>query len=372
MFNEKFKKIYYNKIQELLGREIHPSKQQISIILKKKDFELEDIYSLIQASGNAELEKIIDEESIVRRKKKWNNELFLVPPLYVTDRCVNDCLYCPWRRSNPIQRKSLNSNELIQEIDFLIKQGYRTIELVGASDLTFTPQKIAEFISITKERLSEHGGGEVGLNFESASNEAYKLFVKSGLNFMVLWQETYNPKTYRELHPKATRKSDMAYRLNSFDRAICAGLKRVSLAFLGGLYNWKFEVLALFSHAEYLKETYGIDPFIVGTPRWKYAEGQKFIGDNNYTDDNWKFVASIYKLALPNTLPWFSTRENFDLSKEVIRGGGAIFTLDCSTAVGGYTLGDKFSQFPVCSKTISEGTKWLKSLGYKPKLHLPK
>jgi len=89
------------------------------------------------------------------------------------------------------------------------------------------------------------------------------------------------------------------------------------------------------------------------------------------TDDNWKFVASIYKLVLPNTLPWFSTRENFELSKKVIQGGGALFTLDCSTAVGGYTLSDKFSQFPVYSKGLSKGIKWLKSLGYNPEIHLP-
>lgn len=372
MFSKIFKEKYYPEIQKLLKKRSIPTEQQIKDILKKSKLKLEDIYLLIQTFDNPKLRNLVIKIASEKRKKLWQNRLFLVPPLYVTDKCINDCLYCPWRRSNPVQRRALNSEELKKEIDFLIKQGYRTIELVGASDPTFTADRTAEFINITKKKLDEVGGGEVGLNFESTLEESYKRFVKAGLHFMVLWQETYHPETYKKMHPANTKKANMDYRLDAFDRAIQGGLKRVGIAFLGRLYDWKFEVLALFTHARYLEETYGAPPFIIGTPRWRYAEGCAIKKDPyKYPDDSWLLVAAIYKLAFPKSLPWFSTREKFELSKEAAKGGGALFTLDCSTAVGGYTIKKDFPQFPVYSKNLSEGKKWLKSLGYKPEIHLP-
>lgn len=371
-FSKVFKGKYYPEIQNILKKKVVPTKQQIKNVFEKEKLDLYDIYLLIQTYDNPELRNLVIETATKKREKIWENRLFLVPPLYITDRCINDCLYCPWRKSNPIQRRALNKEELKKEIDFLIKQGYRTIELVGASDPTFTAEKTAEFINITKQKLDKVGGGEVGLNFESALKKDYELFVKSGLHFMVLWQETYHPETYKKLHPENTQKANMDYRLDAFDRTIQGGLKRVSIAFLGRLYDWKFEVLSLFTHGRYLEETYGNLPFIIGTPRWNYAKGSVIKKDRyEYPDNAWLLVAAIYKLAFPKSLPWFSTREKFELSKEAAKGGGALFTLDCSTAVGGYTLRKDFPQFPVYSKNLSQGKKWLKSLGYKPEIHLP-
>lgn len=345
------------------------SRRQVEEILAKGRLGLEDVHLLTRTHGNPELRDLVIQTAARKREELWGNRLFLVPPLYVTDRCVNDCRYCPWKRSNKVPRRALNAEQLEAEADFLINRGYRTIELVGASDPSFTPERIARSISITKRQLEEVGGGEVGLNFESAEEEDYMLFVKAGLHFMVLWQETYHPETYRKLHPADTRKADMDYRLDAYERAIKGGLKRVSLAFLGRLYDWRYEVLALFSHGRYLEETYGTTPFVIGTPRWQYATG--FESAYPYPDDAWLLAAAIYKLAFPKTLPWFSTRERFELSKEAAKGGGALFTLDCSTAVGGYTLRKDFPQFPVYSQGLAEGMRGLKSLGYRPEVRLP-
>ncbi len=372
MFSKIFKERYYSEIQNILKKRVVPTKQQIEKVLEKEKLDLDDIYLLVQTYDNPELRNLVIKTAIKKRETIWKNRLFLVPPLYVTDRCINDCFYCPWRKSSPMQRRALSKEELKKEIDFLINQGYRTIEIVGASDPTFTAEKIAEFINITKKKLNEVGGGKIGLNFESALKKDYKRFVKVGLHFMVLWQETYHPETYKKLHPKNTQKANMDYRLDAFDRAIQGGLKRVSIAFLGRLYDWKFEVLALFTHGSYLEKTYGIPPFIIGTPRWNYAQGCKIKkAPYEYSDEAFLLVAAIYKLAFPKSLPWFSTREKFELSKKSARGGGALFTLDCSTTVGGYTLRKDFPQFPVYSKDLSQGKEWLKSLDYKPEVHLP-
>ncbi len=161
MFSKIFREKYYPEIQGILEEKAVITEQQVIDILQKKDLELKDIYSLIQTYDNPKLRELIIKTASEKREKQWHNKLFLVPPLYVTDRCVNDCLYCPWRRSNIIQRRSLSEKQLESEIDFLIKQGYRTIELVGASDPTFTSEKTAKFISIVKQKLNEIGGGEV-------------------------------------------------------------------------------------------------------------------------------------------------------------------------------------------------------------------
>ncbi|MEK9129886.1 MAG: hypothetical protein AAB526_00575 [Patescibacteria group bacterium] len=161
MFSKIFREKYYPEIQGILEEKAVTTEQQVIDILQKRDLKLKDIYFLIQTYDNPKLRELIIKTASEKREKQWHNKLFLVPPLYVTDRCVNDCLYCPWRRSNIIQRRSLSEKQLESEIDFLIKQGYRTIELVGASDPTFTSEKTAKFISIVKQKLNEIGGGEV-------------------------------------------------------------------------------------------------------------------------------------------------------------------------------------------------------------------
>lgn len=371
MFSKIFKEKYYQEIQNLLKNNVNATNGQIKNILKKDKLELEDIYLLIQTYSNPKLRNFVMENAAKKREKLWKNRLFLVPPLYFTDKCVNGCLYCPWNRSNRIQRRALDIRELKNEIDFLINKGYRTIQLVGASDPDFSANKIAEYVNAAKKKLDKAGGGEVGLNFESAGKEDFKLFKEAGLDFATLWQETYHPETYKKMHPKS-RKADMGHRLDVFDRAIQSGVKRVGIAFLGRLYDWRYEVLALFAHGRYLEETYKISPFIIGTPRWVFAEGNAIEDEPyEYTDQAWLLAAAIYKLAFPKSLPWFSTRANFELNKKAAKGGGALFTLDCSTAVGGYTVKKEFPQFPVYSKSLDEGIKWLKKLGYKPEVHLP-
>lgn len=120
MFSKVFKEKYYPEIQKILKEKVVMTERQVSDILQKEKFELKDIYYLIQTYNNSNLRELIIKTASEKREKQWHNKLFLVPPLYVTDKCVNDCLYCPWRRSNVIKRRSLNEEQLSSEIDFLI------------------------------------------------------------------------------------------------------------------------------------------------------------------------------------------------------------------------------------------------------------
>ena len=369
MFSKTFKEEYYPQIQSLLEQKTRVDSSSIKKILKKDHLNLNDINNLIQSYPNQESRNLIIKTAAQKREKLWKNRLFLVPPLYVTDKCAKDCLYCPWRKSNKPQRRSLTTQELKKELNFLIDTGYNTIQLVGASDPSFSADKIAEYIKIAKEKLKDKKG-HIGINFESTDEKDYKLFINSGLDFASLWQETYHPKAFKKMHPKS-RKSNFDYRLDAFDRAFRSGLKKVGIAFLGRLYDWKFELLSLIAHGTYLKQKYKIDPFIIGTPRLINTDKIKINNPSNFSDDEWLFAVSILKLAFPRSLPWFSTRASFNLNKKAAQGGGALFTLDCSTAVGGYTIKKDFPQFPVYSKSLDKGIKWLKQQGYKPEFHLP-
>jgi len=363
-----FSKIFnQQETKDLLS--ISPAKT-VEEILKQSNFSLADAAVLIKVAKNNW--PLIIREAENRRQKQWAGKLFLVPPLYVTNFCADDCIYCGYRRSNRLQRQRLDQEDLLANVQFLISQGYRVIELVGATDRFYNPERTAEIIQLTKNELNKISGGWVGLNFFPFAKVAdYKILVQAGLDFIICWQETYDPQTYKQIHPKGP-KTDMNFRLNVFDRAIQGGVKNCCLAFLGGLYDWRYEVLSVITHGQYLEKIYGIPPFILGMPRYKGTGGDLLNGVqlSPYSNDDYLFVAAIYKLIFPNSLPWFSTREPFEFSAKAAKGGGALFTLDCSTSVGGY-IQNGTPQFPVYSKSATQGIGWLKKQGFKPLHELP-
>ena len=373
MFSERFPEVK-NNVLRLLTEGIELDESQVKQVALKSELSVEDAYVLTQCRTKDELRQLVIDTATERRKSMWNNRLFLVPPLYVSDRCADNCVYCPYRKDNKgIQRIILDEGTLLENVKFLSSQGYRVIELVAATDLTLNSKKTANWIRLVKEHLEGLGAGAVGLNFfPFASSDDYALIVESGLDFAVLWQETYDQDIYRTLHPGGTPKSDFHFRLNAFDRMMRGGLRRVGAAFLGGLGDWQYDLLMCISHGKYLEAEYGVPPYIIGTPRFKSSPGTSLQWDPRpLGDQDWLLMAAIYKLVFPKSLPWFSTREWFELSATAARGGGALFTLDCSTEVGGYTLDRGFAQFPVYSRSATKGIAWLKTLGFETSVMLP-
>jgi 2-iminoacetate synthase len=373
MFGERFRETREN-VLKLLAEHPEPDESQVKQLALKAELTVEDACMLAQCGTRDGLRQLVIDTAAERKKSIWNNRLFLVPPLYVSDRCADNCVYCPYRKDNrTIQRIILDEDTLIENVKLLSSQGYRVIELVAATDLTLNPKKTASWVRLVKEHLRSLGSGYVGLNFfPFATSSDYELVVEAGLDFAVLWQETYDPEIYKSMHPGGTPKSDMQFRLNAFDRMMQGGLERVGAAFLGGLGDWKYDLLMCVSHGKYLEAEYGHPPFIIGTPRFKSAPGTSFDWVvHPFGDQDWLLAAAIYKLVFPRSLPWFSTREWFELSAEAAKGGGALFTLDCSTEVGGYTLDRGFAQFPVYSRSVDRGTRWLESMGFDPQHALP-
>lgn len=343
---------------------------EISDLLQQDGFSLTDLAKLMKASP--ELRPAIITESVRRRRIRWQNRLFLMPPLYTSGGdpkhggCLDHCRYCPWRHGNVPQEQilRLGASEIEAETKNLVQRGYGDIELVAATDpLLRNAGNCAEQIRAAREG----GATNIGVNFfPLASTSDYEMLANSGCTFAIVWQELYRPDMYERMHPQGPKK-DMKYRLDAHDRALQGGIKTVGVAFLGCLDDTWPEALSTIVHARYLANEYGSN-IIFGMPRWKGNGGD--ITPVEYSDDDYIFVGALYSLAIPDSLVWFSTREDFGLSAEAAKGGGCLFTLDCSTKVG-YSNQEGSAQFPVHSMEIEQGIPWLEGLGFDTHIYLP-
>ena len=286
----------------------------------------------------------------LRKEALFCNDIFAVVPLYVTSICAEQCLYCNFRLGNKIQieRHRLSDHELLKETNFLIQQkGFRTIELVYSTDYNYRVDAVCRHIELVKKALEAFGGGLVGLNAEPFTDEEYRLLKSAGIDFIVLWQETYDADTYRQLHPGSSKKSNFEFRVDAYERMLTAGIEQIGLGVLSGLADWRRDWAMLFIHQEYLRKIYEIKSPIIGIPRLKPSEGA-IIKETSYIpkDDDLLLCMAIQCMFDPYSLPFVSTRENWDLCIKLSAGGGVLFTFNCSTIPGGYSLGRKGYQFP--------------------------
>ncbi len=343
----------------------------------KPSVDWSDPISLVANYADPEIRQVIIEKATQSRRQNWQDQLFLMPPFYISNDCMDQCLYCDYRKGQPPTASllTLEPEEVRARTKDLIKQGYSDIELVAATEKRFLKGEIAaEYITATRDAGASH----IGINFmPGPTEEYYQKIAEAGCSFVIVWQETYNPEVYTRMHPEGSPKHSMKYRLNAHDRAALGGIRTFGGAFLGRLpsTDWREESLMTLSHMQYLLETYNTDEspvrIIFGMPRWiRTSNIHLQENSSNYDDQAYQFVGALYSLFIPEGLVWFSTREEFELSAQAAKGGGCIFTLDCSTAVDGYRK-KGYAQFPVNSMKIDQGIPWLRNQGYNPRTSLP-
>jgi len=337
-----------------------PTRTQIedalSLAKERQPLGLEQVWCLLNLDLDAQrdaYETVLNLSSEMKASI-YKNKVFAIVPLYVTSICQESCIYCNYRARNKndqIERIRLTDDQLKQEAQFLIEdKGLRVIELVYATDPIVRVPQICEHVRIVHQLLDEVGGGMVGINAEPFDIDDYIKLKESGLNFVVLWQETYQREIYRHLHPGRTKKSNFEYRVDATERMILGGIRHIGLGVLSGLAPWRQDWLLLIAHERYLQERYGIKPLILGVPRLKPAPGAKlqwtpFIP----TDEEFLLAIAVHNITFPSSLPFINTREAWELCVKASAGGGALFTFDCKTIPGGYTLGATGCQFPTFS-----------------------
>lgn len=295
----------------------------------------------------------------------------IIVPQYQSSYCVDDCSYCGFKKSNRIiDRTRLSDEDFKKEIEILVDLGYRTIEFVYASDKYFNASRIAKRVEYVKNYgKKKQIDIRVGLNSEPLDFKGYKILYDAGLDFFVIWMETYNKDKYIYWHGKKTPKANFERRYNSYEIAIEAGLKNYGMGILFGLSKWQEDVNALIKHGRKLTQKYNVSPYIIGVPRIKRANC--VIIDNKFeqvTDENLKIAIEKYNEAFPEAMIFFNTRENFEFNVETCKEND-LFTIDCGTYPGAYLnpsiLKNDTEQFHTFQYNRGEVIKQLRNNGFK-------
>ena len=318
-----------------------------------------------------ELDRTIIARSAEIKADLYGGRVFVIVPIYVTSICEEQCLYCNFRGGNKgigVERRRLTDDELEQEAIYLVEEkGQRVLELVYAADPQMRVDAMCRHIELLHRVLHRHGGGLVGISAEALEESDYRRLVDAGLCWSVLWQESYDRVRYAELHPGKTKKANFDYRLDAYERMLAAGVEHVGVGVLSGLADWRQEWAMLMLHEEYLQQHYGGGATILGTPRLKLAPGA-LLQKSPYALTRQEFLATValHNIFSPTTAAFVSTREDWDVCVELARGGGCLFTLNCSTTPGGYSLQHDGCQFAAHSYDAPVYSKKLQAEGLAP------
>lgn len=292
----------------------------ISKSLDKQRLSLEETAVLVNASGTG-LGDEIREGAKELKKRVYGNRIVLFAPLYVGNRCINNCQYCGFRVSNTDAiRKTLSDNEIVREVEALEDNGQKRLILVYGEHPDYSPEYIAHTVKLVYGVKKGHGEiRRVNINAAPLDIEGFRTVGGAGIGTYQIFQETYHPEAYKLYHPSG-RKRDYDYRLTALDRAQEAGIDDVGIGALFGLYDWRFEVLGLVRHTNHLEACYNVGPHTISFPRIKDAV---YNIDHKYStsDEDFKRIVSTLRLAVPYTGLILTARENPETRKELMQYG---------------------------------------------------
>ncbi len=270
----------------------------------------------------------------------YGNRIVLFAPLYVSNLCANECLYCAFRASNRgLTRRALDQAELAAEVGRLLEQGHKRLVLVAGEAY---PKEGLDYIleSIRTVYGVRHGNDNirrVNVNIAPLDLADFRRLRDAEIGTYQLFQETYHRETYAQMHPRGL-KADFDWRLGCMDRAMLAGIDDVGIGALFGLYDWRFELLAIMHHARHLEERFGCGPHTISMPRIEPAEGSATSDSPPHavTDGDFKKLIAILRLAVPYTGLILSTRERPEVRREALQLGISQISAGSRTSPGGY------------------------------------
>ncbi len=302
------------------------------------------------------------------KEKVYGKRIVLFAPLYLSNECTNNCLYCGFRAGNKeAVRKTLTADEAVEEAKLLSGRGFKRLLLVASEHSKLTG--INYFEKIISEIYSNTDIRILHINAAPMSVEDFKRLKSCGVGVYQCFQETYHIPSYRYLHPGGT-KSDYAWRLGVMDRAVEAGFEDIGMGVLLGLYDWRWEVAASIAHSRRLISKYGFGPHTFSVPRLQPAQGSKV--DNlkyRVSDEDLKKVVAVYRLALPHVGVVVSTREPAELRDELLSIGASQISAGSKTSPLGYIREGDTEQFEVGdSRSLEEVIGKIASLGLIPSL----
>lgn len=302
-----------------------PSKERVREViaksLDKQRLTLEETAVLINADDPELIDEILQGARTLK-DKVYGNRIVLFAPLYVGNKCSNDCKYCGFRASNKeAERKTLDKQELIAEVEALEDNGQKRLILVYGEHREYSPEYIAETVKTVYS--VKKGNGEirrVNINAAPLDIEGFRIVKDAGIGTYQVFQETYHPEVYKEYHLSG-KKADYEYRLTSLDRAQEAGIDDVGIGALFGLYDWRFEVMGLVRHTNHFEACYNVGPHTISFPRIQDASMLSFGDKYIVSDKDFVRLVAILRLAVPYTGMILTARENQFVRREVMKFG---------------------------------------------------
>ena len=303
----------------------------------------------------------------------YGNRIVMFAPLYLSNYCVNGCVYCPYHMKNKhIARIKLTQEEIRREVVALQDMGHKRLAIEAGEDPVNSP---IEYIleSIKTIYSIHHKNGDirrVNVNIAATTVENYRKLKEAGIGTYILFQETYNKKSYLELHPTGP-KHDYDYHTEAMDRAMEGGIDDVGLGVLFGLEGYQYEFAGLMMHAEHLEAVHGVGPHTISVPRVKHADDiDPDAFDNSLADDIFEKIAACIRIAVPYTGMIISTRESQEVREKMLQLGVSQISGASRTSVGGYCEEERphdSEQFDVSDqRSLDEVVDWLMQLGFIP------
>lgn len=318
---------------------------------------------------NEEIYKLAEEIKMAY----YGNRIVMFAPLYLSNYCVNGCLYCPYHLKNKnIARKKLTQEEVAAEVIALQDMGHKRLAIEAGEDPKMNPiEYILECIDTIYSVKHKNGSiRRVNVNIAATTVENYRKLADAGIGTYILFQETYHKESYEHLHPTGP-KHDYAYHTEAMDRAMEGGIDDVGLGVLFGLELYKYEFAGLLMHAEHLEAVHGVGPHTISVPRVKKADDiDPDMFDNGISDEMFIKLVACIRIAVPYTGMIMSTRESADVRAKTLKVGISQISGASRTSVGGYTEEERphdSEQFDVSDqRTLDEVVGWLMDMGYIP------
>ena len=328
---------------------------------------------LIEVDDKEVEERMYD---IARRLKQriYGNRIVMFAPLYLSNYCINGCVYCPYHAKNrTIPRRKLTQEEIRREVIALQDMGHKRLALeTGEHPMKNPIEYVLESIDTIYSIHHKNGAiRRVNVNIAATTVENYKLLKDAGIGTYILFEETYDRATYEKLHPTGP-KSDWAYHTEAMDRAMLGGIDDVGVGALFGLTNYRYDVVGILMHAEHLEARFGVGPHTISVPRIRPASD---IDPKDFpdavTDEVFRRIVAVLRLAVPYTGMIVSTRESRRSRELVLDVGVSQLSGGSKTSVGGYAEGvedaEESAQFDISdNRTLDEIVGWLLELNYVP------
>ncbi len=367
------------RIDRLLKANRRPDGGKIRAVLAKAKalggLDLEEVACLMPVSDPELLGEMFAAANYVKNTI-YGRRMVIFAPLYISNLCSNECLYCAFRvRNKEVVRRALTMEEIANETRLLVEQGHKRVLLVAGE--SYPSQQGFDYVleAIRTIYSVKSGPGEirrVNANVAPLTLEQFQALKETGIGTYQLFQETYHRDTYHRVHT-AGRKTDFNWRVTAFDRAMAAGINDCGIGVLFGLFNWQYEVMAMLLHIRHLEDKFGVGPHTVSVPRIEPAVGSDMAGQPPapVTDVDFRKIVAILRLAVPYTGIIMSTRETANLRQELFALGVSQISGGSRTNPGGYSEAglqeDREAQFSLGDqRSLDEVIRAVAELGLIP------